>query len=247
MLFHTTDTRQVSRLASSLIAVGLMGMVGAAVAADGVVQDRRVDDQRYELAIEQLAATSPLEVTDHAKVREQLDRYLGTPDGRRFVAEALERYVDHADDIEAAARRHGVPSQVAAIAFIESGFSNHDQWAFPSAEEEARYSWRGAGMWMFIPATARTYGMAVSSEVDERLDIPRETEAAMRYLAREADHFGSWLLAFASYNQGRRAVTAAIAEAGTDDPWTLIGDDHLNDYVPAVVAAALILEDRTLR
>ena len=98
----------------------------------------------------------------------------------------------------------------------------------------------GSGLWMFIPATARTYGLRVDEAVDERLDPVRETEAAVALLSDLHAEFGDWGLALAAYNQGPSHVREAIRAHGTRDVWALCAEDALNDYVPTVWAAMLI-------
>jgi len=105
---------------------------------------------------------------------------------------------------------------------------------------------RGAGLWMFIPSTARTYGMRVGAEEDQRLDIPLETDAALRLLSDLHAEFGDWGLALAAYNQGPSVVRRAIQQEGTRDIWKLMKSGALNSYVAQVVAAAILLEEPSL-
>ena len=99
---------------------------------------------------------------------------------------------------------------------------------------------------MFIPQTARTYGLDVSTEVDERLDPVAETDAAMRLLSDLHARFGDWGLALAGYNQGARHVQGAIEAEGTEDVWALIEAGALNGYVAQVYAAMLVMEEPSL-
>jgi len=104
----------------------------------------------------------------------------------------------------------------------------------------------GAGIWMFIPQTARKYHMRVDDEHDDRLDETIETIAAAELLTNLYAEFGDWHLALAGYNQGAGAVRQAIADEGTSDPWELIRAEALNDYVPLIMAGAIVIEEPEL-
>jgi membrane-bound lytic murein transglycosylase D len=133
-------------------------------------------------------------------------------------------------------RSRGLPEELAYTAMIESGFN-------PVA-----VSRMGAkGLWQFMAATARRYGLRVDQWIDERLDPEKSTVAAASYLRDLYDMFGSWTLAQAAYNAGEVKVTRAIRATGSSDFWTLAQTKHLKpetrDFVPAIQAAAHIAKD----
>jgi soluble lytic murein transglycosylase-like protein len=96
---------------------------------------------------------------------------------------------------------------------------------------------------MFIPPTARRYGLDVSTERDERLDVAAETRAAARIFTDLRGHFDNWPLALMAYNAGVSKVAGGIEATGSRDAWELskagFGNDP--DYVSKIMAAALIL------
>jgi len=92
--------------------------------------------------------------------------------------------------IEPILKLHGIPEDFKYIPLVESGFSEGT-------------SHRGAsGYWQFMPGTARTYGLHVNSEVDERKNIRKSTIAACKYLKELFGEFKSWTLVAAAYNTG---------------------------------------------
>ena len=103
------------------------------------------------------------------------------------------------------------------------------------------------GMWQFMAATARRYGLRVDQWIDERLDPEKSTVAASKYLRDLYNMFGSWALAQAAYNAGEVKVSRAIRATGSSDFWTLAKTNHLRtetkDFVPAIHAATLIAQN----
>jgi membrane-bound lytic murein transglycosylase D len=133
-------------------------------------------------------------------------------------------------------RERGLPEELAYTAMIESGFS-------PRAVSRV-----GAkGMWQFMEATARRYGLVINRWVDERLDPVKSTIAAAQYLGDLHGMFGHWFLAQAGYNAGEARVARAIQLARTSDFWALTQTRHLPNetklFVPQILAAAVITRD----
>jgi soluble lytic murein transglycosylase-like protein len=101
---------------------------------------------------------------------------------------------------------------------------------------------------MFIPPTARYYGLQVSPDRDERLNVVAETRAAMRMFTDLRGRFGNWPLALMAYNAGAANVEGGIDATGSRDAWALgeAGFGNGPDYVSRVTAAALILANPDL-
>jgi hypothetical protein len=99
-----------------------------------------------------------------------------------------------------------------------------------------------------MSATGKRYGLAVNWWTDERRDIRKSTVAAVEYLRDLYGMFQSWELAAASYNAGENKVAKAVQRYGTKDFWTISKQRYLRpetrDYVPKMIAAALIAKNR---
>jgi membrane-bound lytic murein transglycosylase D len=127
----------------------------------------------------------------------------------------------------------GIPLDLAFLPVIESGFRN-----------EARSRAAAVGMWQFISATGRTYGLRIDNWVDERRDPTKATRAAARFLKDLYERNEDWYLALAGYNAGPGRVNGAIQGTGSRNFWDHARSKHLRvetkNYVPQFCAAVLI-------
>ena len=149
----------------------------------------------------------------------------------RPLRRAVERISGLRAVVEPILREEGLPPEILGLLLVESGGN------------PAALSPQGArGLWQFMPATARRYGLRVSYETDERLDVERSTRAAARHLRDLYQQFGAWPLALAAYNAGDGAVQKAIRRGKTTNFATLSSlrllPAETRAYVPAVLAAA---------
>lgn len=215
----------------------LVGVAGSASGSSGL------SGRAFERAA--VAASDPaLVVPADPLVRSTLDEMLSSPDGRSFLGGGLDRSARWASLVEPALAGAGLPPQLAAIPLVESGYRNFG--VDPGGVASMAPGMAGSGLWMFVPETARTYGLRVDVSVDERLDPARETEAAVALLADLHDQFGDWGLALAAWNQGPKHVRAAIETHGTRDVLALCAKGALNAYVPTVYAAMLVRAEPSL-
>jgi soluble lytic murein transglycosylase-like protein len=141
----------------------------------------------------------------------------------------------------------GLPEEMAYVAWAETQF-DPDQVSPAGAK----------GMWQMAAGTARELGLRVDDQVDERLDVAKQTRAAARKLANLLSLFGSdsFMLAMASYNRGEAGVRRVLLEVAQEkggfrkekrDFWHLYRLKRLpaetRDYVPRVLAAAVVCGD----
>ena len=97
------------------------------------------------------------------------------------------------------------------------------------------------GLWQFMPATGKKYGLEVNSLIDERMDPIRSTEAACRFLKSLYGIFGDWNLVIAAYNCGPGNVNKAIHRAGGKrDFWSIYPflPKETRGYLPIFIAAS---------
>lgn len=210
----------------------------SAFSSAGLVQDRRVTSDAAERMAANLRGKTEIPIVINDRVLRQLNRFIGTPEGREYMRDALTRMNAERAPIEIAMKRYGVPTELLAMPIIESGYENLPQ-------SHARSAAKGAGLWQFIPQTARDFGLRVDNVIDERLEKPLLTDAAMRLLLANKLRFGSWMLSVSAYNAGEERVQDGITKTGSRDAWVLVGKgfEGDQDYLAKLMAAILIMNN----
>ena len=125
--------------------------------------------------------------------------------------------------------KRGMPSEIALIPFIESGYSL-----------KARSSMNAKGLWQFMPATARSLELHQSWWHDDAYNAVLSTEAALDYLEIQHARFKDWMLAIAAYNSGPARLASAISKSkNTTDPHLFFSLDlpkETQKYIPKLLA-----------
>lgn len=153
--------------------------------------------------------------------------------GKNFFRNWLEKSTKYMPLLQSELKKAGLPTDLAYMVMIESGFS-------ATAVSTAK----AVGPWQFIESTGRNYGLKKNWWLDERRDIKKSTQAAIRYLKDLRQEFGSWYLVAASYNMGENGLRRQIRKHGTNDYWELVRlkalPQETQDYVPKILAAMMI-------
>lgn len=133
--------------------------------------------------------------------------------------------------IEPILKKNNIPEDFKYIPLIESGL---DHVVSP----------RGASsFWQFMKGTAKDYGLEVNNEVDERYHIERSTEAACKYFQDAYEEFGSWTLAAASYNVGKRGINKQIERQKENNYYKLLLNSETERYIFRILALKEIFND----
>ncbi|GHB73173.1 lytic transglycosylase domain-containing protein [Persicitalea jodogahamensis] len=123
--------------------------------------------------------------------------------------------------------KYNMPDELKYLSMIESGLN-------PKI-----ISYAGAGgLWQFMRATGREFGLKQDSYIDERFDPEKSTDAACRYLRQLYNIFGDWEMALASYNCGPGNVKRAMRRSGGNTFWGIYNalPKQTRGYVPQFVA-----------
>jgi membrane-bound lytic murein transglycosylase D len=170
----------------------------------------------------------------NAKV-EQFLQYFQTT-ARKVFSNWLARSEKYIPFMRNLLKENGLPEDLVYMALIESGFNPH---AYSRS--------KASGPWQFIYLTGKRYGLRSDWWIDERRDPEKSTIAAAKYLKDLYDMFECWYLAAAGYNAGEKKIATAMKRYGTEDFWELTKYRYLKqetkDYVPQMIAAALIAKD----
>lgn len=132
-------------------------------------------------------------------------------------------------------KRRGMPTELALLPMVESAFKNR-----------AVSRSGAAGMWQFMPATGKDFGLRRSSGFDARMDIFASTRAALTYLQKINKEFkGDWYLTLAAYNVGQNRIHRERAKnrlkGRRTDYWSLSIPKETREYVPRLLAYKEIL------
>lgn len=134
---------------------------------------------------------------------------------------------------EQALETYGLPLELKYLPVIESALN-------PNAVSRVG----ATGLWQFMLATGKQYGLEVNSLVDERRDIVKSSYAAAEYLSDLYKIFGDWNLVIAAYNAGPQSINKAIHRAkGEKDYWKIYPylPKETRGYVPGFIAANYIM------
>ena len=152
-----------------------------------------------------------------------------------YVARMLERSRRYLFYIVEEVERRGMPTEIALLPMIESAFN-------PQAYSRAR----AAGIWQFMPATGRTFGLQQNWWVDQRREVLAATRAALDYLQKLHAKFGDWHLALAAYNWGEgnlsRAIARNQAQGLPTDYLSLRLPGETANYVPRLLAIKHLIQ-----
>jgi membrane-bound lytic murein transglycosylase D len=129
-----------------------------------------------------------------------------------------------------------MPTEIALLPFVESAFVTH-----------AKSSAKAMGLWQFMPATGKDFRLTQNVFRDERRDVLQSTDAALDYLQRLYNQFGSWELALAAYNWGAGNVAKAqkrnLAAGLPINYESLTMPKETRQYVPKLMAYRQIVLD----
>jgi membrane-bound lytic murein transglycosylase D len=178
--------------------------------------------------------TTTVPMTTNRLVESTMETLLKTPE--RHLNHWLKRADTYFPMIEEIFQEEGVPDELKYLAMIESGLN-------PVARSWAR----AVGMWQFVAATGRAYGLEINAWVDERMDPEKSTRAAARHLKDLHERYGDWQIALAGYNCSPRCIQRAIRRAksnGHAEPtyWDMYRylPRETRGYIPMFIATAFI-------
>ena len=174
---------------------------------------------------------SIIEMPYNEVVQKFIDRYSGRL--RHSISYMLGASNFYMPIFEEALETYGLPLELKYLPVIESALN-------PTAVSRVG----ATGLWQFMLATGKRYGLEVNTLVDERRDPIKASYAAANYLSDLYKVFGDWNLVIAAYNCGPDQINKAIHRSkGSKDYWQIYPylPKETRGYVPAFIAANYIM------
>jgi len=221
----------------------LLGLLFLSFIFINSVQDKKSEGEYFQDAFQKKYSVFSLRIPDtldfagelvpldHFDVRESLDQELliNTYWQSQTIL-FIKRANKYFPEIEKVLKKNGVPEDFKYLVLAESDLRNA---VSPSG---------AVGIWQILKGTAKDYGLEVNSEVDERYHFEKSTEAACEYFKDAYELFGSWTMAAASYNMGRRGLLRQVNRQKENDYYDLLLNSETARYIYRVLAIKLILE-----
>lgn len=191
----------------------------------------------YPLAREwarQAQENSTFPIVVNEQVLRALNEIASSKSARFTMRKAIAAMQAYREPFENIMRENDLPLELLALPIVESGYRNLPSSASP---------YRTAGLWQFIKGTARTYGLRVTKERDERLNAILSTRAAARFLKDLFLQFHDWSLVLAAYNQGAGRVEEWLDESSGANAWFLAKKHGGAPYLTRVMVAMIVLNN----
>ncbi|WP_159738127.1 lytic transglycosylase [Vibrio atypicus] len=194
-----------------------------------------VTPQSQQDVWQRIAMQLEMPIPEHQTVDYYRTWYLKHPSHLRTVSKRAEPFLYL---ITERIEQRGLPLELALLPVVESSFD-----AFAYSHGSA------AGLWQFVPATGKMYGLEQNFWYDGRRDVPAATEAALDYLTYLNKRFdGEWTHAIAAYNSGGGRVSSAIRKnkklGKPIDFFSLDLPKETSGYVPKLLALADIIANQ---
>ena len=169
---------------------------------------------------------------DHPKVASYIQSYSKQ---QRYFDLMQERASPFLFSIVEEIERRGLPMEFTLLPMVESTYN-------PNAYSREH----AVGLWQFVGATGKSFGLQQDWWFDGRRDPRASTIAALDYMEQLYNQFDEdWLLAIAAYNTGDGNLRRAIRRSNEDEIefWNLNLPGETKAHVPKLLALAAIISD----
>ncbi len=133
--------------------------------------------------------------------------------------------------IEPILSKYGIPGDFKYICVAESSL------------RMATSSAGAKGLWQFLESVGTAYGLEITSEVDERYNVEKSTEAACKFMLYLKKRFGSWTMAAAAYNMGETALARRIEDQKAGNYYDLNLNEETSRYIFRIIAIKEIMQN----
>ncbi|MCQ2135589.1 MAG: lytic transglycosylase domain-containing protein [Bacteroidales bacterium] len=144
---------------------------------------------------------------------------------------ALKKQGKYFPIIEPILKEYGIPDDLKYLAVVETNLE-------PTLVSPVG----AAGLWQFMVATGKQYGLEVRDEVDERFHVEKETVAACKFIKDAYAKFGDWMTVAASYNAGMGGISRKLSEQCQSCALDLWLSTETSRYMLRLLAAKMLFE-----
>ncbi|MCW8930225.1 MAG: LysM peptidoglycan-binding domain-containing protein [Gammaproteobacteria bacterium] len=172
---------------------------------------------------------------NNKRIEQQMKWYLKH---KKYLKDVSKRASPFLYFITEEVNKRNMPGEIALLPVIESSFRT-----------DAYSSMKAAGLWQFVPATGKYFGLKQNWWYDGRRDVYHSTKAALTYLEQLHKYYkGDWLLALAAYNAGagnvNKAIKKNLKKGKPVDYWSLPLPKETYKYIPKLIAISKIVQDQ---
>ncbi|MBO4984280.1 MAG: lytic transglycosylase domain-containing protein [Bacteroides sp.] len=227
-----------------LLATALIGF-GIGIFTPFLISNSTLDPTQQSVKSEVPYCVKPLTVPDKATfagetielnrydLRERMDRELMSFTYMHSTTMlTIKRANRYFPIIEPILKEAGIPDDFKYLAAIESNLN-------PLAKSPAG----AVGMWQFMQATGRQYGLEVNRYIDERYHVEKETRAACKYLKEAYEKYGNWLSVAAAYNAGQARISSQLQRQQVDKAIDLWLVEETARYMFRLLAAKAVISN----
>lgn len=227
-------------LAKIGLGVGILAIAGLGIQAvqQDVVEHTEIEKTENDYNIYALKIPENLEFAgervplENPDIRERMDRELlvnayWQSNGLLLMKRANKYF----PLIEPLLEKYGLPDDFKYLAVAESAL------IYQSSPAGA------SGIWHFMQATGKEYGLEINSYVDERYHLEKSTKVAAEYLKKAKARFGSWTMAAAAYNAGMTGMARQMNRQKQSDYYDLLLNNETSRYVFRIIAIKEILSN----
>lgn len=134
--------------------------------------------------------------------------------------------------VEPILKEHGIPDDFKYLMAIESNCN-------PLARSHAGAS----GLWQFMQATGREYGLEVNKNIDERYHVEKSTVAACKYIKAAYAKYNDWAAVAAAYNGGQARIANQMSKQDIKETLDLYLVEETARYIYRIMAAKIMFSN----
>ncbi|MCB0422952.1 MAG: transglycosylase SLT domain-containing protein [Bdellovibrionales bacterium] len=214
-------------------------LTSASWASGGLIGRTSLSLEEAKVFADKTSSAQSIPILINPSVLYWLNQTLKDKKSRDQMKGALRLMKTYQPMIEAKLKEKDLPLELMAVPLVESGYRNNRV-----------SSQSAAGIWQFIPGTARKCGLVVNQKLDERFQADRLTDAAVCFYSKLHAAFQDWHVTLAAYNIGESAMLRAIMANGHNDAFVLSQSGALGreggSYLPKIMAGMILLKNQEL-